>query len=91
MADAEKILSGIQRRRERTLETALTGYWLEREDCPGRMFAGTTPAEVAATLAVELQDDFDSKLPSDEVSIIRLVPYETSQNEIDALPEFQGW
>ncbi len=69
----------------------IIAYWLEREDCPGRMLAGTTPHEVAEALKQELVDDRDSTLPADELSTIRLVPYETTQAEIDALPEFQGW
>ena len=68
---------------------AVTGYKLTRDDCSGWCFAGVTPSEVADTLKNEL--DSHEGLPADECGSISIVAYETTQAEIDALPEFGGW
>ena len=68
---------------------ALVGYKLCREGCYGWCFAGVTPSEVAETLKNEL-DNHDG-LAADECGEIGIVAYETTQAEIDALPEFEGW
>jgi hypothetical protein len=88
---ATDILANIQRERERTPETAITAWWIERTDCGGKVFAGVTAEEVASALKHELQTDIDEGLTPDEMSVFKIVPYETSQAEIDALPDFEGW
>lgn len=67
----------------------LVGYKLSRPDCPGWMFCGVTPEEVAACLKNEI--DSHEGLGPDEIGQMILEPYMTSQAEIDAMPEFQGW
>lgn len=69
----------------------MIGYWIERDDVGGRIFAGVTAEEVVATLKEELENDYDSGLPELELSVISLHPVEITQEEIDAMPEFQGW
>ena len=67
----------------------LVGYKITRPDCGGWMFAGTTAAEVAKTLKneTEMSDD----LPADEFGGIHIEAFETTQEEIDNMPEFPGW
>lgn len=70
-------------------DKTIIAYKIERPDCGGWMHAGVTVQEVCATLANEL--DFQEGLGVDERGTIHIVPYETTQEEIDALPEFEGW
>ncbi len=67
----------------------MVAYKLSRPDCGGWMFAGTTPEEVAECVKNEL--DMHEGLPADECGEIAIEAYETTQEEIDALPEFEGW
>ncbi len=67
----------------------ITAFRLRRPDCPGWMFVGTTPAEAADAVRNELENE--DGLPADERGSIILEPYTTTQPEIDALPEFEGW
>ena len=53
------------------------------------MFAGTTAAEVAKTLKNEMEMSDD--LPADEFGGIHIEAFETTQEEIDNMPEFPGW
>lgn len=78
---------------DETKAGTIVGYWLERPDVGRsvRLFAGSTADEVAATVHSELDDDYYEGLPAAERGPITLVPFETTQEEIDALPEFEGW
>ncbi len=67
----------------------MTGYKLTRSGPSGWIFCGTTPTEVAYVLKHEL--DSDEGLPADERCVITLTPFEITQEEIDNMPEFQGW
>ena len=67
----------------------MIGYKMTRVDCSGWMYMGTTPREVADTLFNELE--MHEGLTVEECGEIAIVGYETTQEEIDALPEFQGW
>lgn len=67
----------------------LVAYRIKRDDCDGWLFAGQTPTEVADTLRDQLHTH--EGLPADECDTITVEAYETTQAEIDALPEFSGW
>lgn len=67
----------------------ITAFKLYRPDCSGWMFAGTTSVEVVDVLKNELESE--EGLPADERGSIVIEAYFTTQEEIDALPEFQGW
>ena len=67
----------------------MVAYKLTRPDCGGWMHAGVTPAEVACCIENELKAH--EGMTADECGTIVIEPYETIQDEIDALPEFQGW
>ena len=66
----------------------LVGYKLRREDCGGWMFMGTTPQEVANTLRSEIEADGGIMIAC---SVMRIEPCEVTQEEIDNMPEFEGW
>jgi len=66
----------------------MIGYELRRSGTGGVLFAGTTPEEVAATLKNELECE-DSQLEFRDV--ITLTPIEITQEQIDNMPEFEGW
>ena len=66
----------------------LKGYWLTRENGCGKMFTGVNPDEVLNTLRVELECNFDG---SCEHESLTLEPCELTQEEIDNMPEFDGW
>lgn len=68
---------------------AIVGYKLTRPDCGGWCFAGTTPEEVGETIRNELGGN--EGLSAEECGEIQIVAYDTTQEEIDKLPEFQGW
>ena len=68
---------------------ALVGYKVKRTGCPGWIFAGTTPKEVADTIKNEI--DSHEGLAADECGLLAIEAYETTQAEIDALPDFEGW
>ena len=68
----------------------MIGHKLKREDCGGTwVFCGTTPQEVAVALKNEL--DSEDGLSVDERSTIILEPFEITQDEIENMPEFEGW
>ncbi len=67
----------------------MIAYKITRSECSGWCHAGSTIEEVINTLKNEL--DMNEGLSVDELDQITLVPYETTQEEIDSLPEFQGW
>ena len=65
-------------------------YRLKRSDCGGRwLFAGTTPEQVAEVVKAEI--DGNEGLPVDECSQFVIEAYETTESEIEALSEFDGW
>ena len=53
------------------------------------MFAGTTIDDVANCLKSELEMNGDGDAL--ELGPIQIESYETTQAEIDELPEFEGW
>ncbi len=67
----------------------VVGYKMTRANCSGWMFMGTTPQEVANCLCNEL--DMHAGLTAEECGEITIVGYETTQEAIDDLPDFQGW
>lgn len=69
----------------------MIGYWLTRSTCPGRCFAGTSASEVANAIRYEVECDLGSGLPFDEIDIISVEAVEITQEQIDEMPEFQGW
>ncbi len=67
----------------------MTGYKLYRADCSGWLFCGTTPKEVGDAVKNEIEGD--GGLPCDECDQILIRPFEITQEEIDNMPEFEGW
>lgn len=67
----------------------IIAYKMSRPDCPGFMHAGVTPEDVAWCLKNEIESQ--EGLTPDECGQIIIEAYETTQEEIDALPEFGGW
>ena len=67
----------------------IVGYKLTRGTCPKWCFAGTSPHDVAAVLKDEL--DSHEGLSAEECDQIVIEAYETTQDEIDALCDFEGW
>lgn len=68
----------------------VVGYKLTRPESGNTwMFAGTTPEEVAKTVACEIENN--EGLSPDECGRIVIEAYETTQAEIDNMPEFPGW
>lgn len=53
------------------------------------MFAGVTPLEVAETIKNEIESC--GELSAEEFGCLQIEAYETTQEEIDRLPEFTGW
>jgi len=53
------------------------------------MFLGTDPDEVGKALGHELESN--EGLPADECGQVVIEAFEITQDEIDAMPEFQGW
>lgn len=69
----------------------MIGYFIERSDFPGRLFCGTSADEVVACLRTEIESDLSEGLSADELSVFEIVPMEVTQEEIDKMPEFDGW
>lgn len=67
----------------------VVGYKLTRPALGGWIHAGVTPKEVADALTNEL--DLHEGLSAEECDEICITAYETTQGEIDSLPEFDGW
>lgn len=67
----------------------IVAYRIKRDEHSGWVHAGVTPQEVADALRNDLYGD--EGLPLDERESLTIEPYETTQAEIDALPEFGGW
>jgi hypothetical protein len=70
-------------------EQKLVGYILRRSDCPGGLFLGVTPNEVADAFKTELENQ--DNLPASEMSVFTIEPIETTLTEILSMPEFEGW
>lgn len=68
----------------------MTGYKLTREDCGTWMFAGTTVQEVLNTLKTELECDFEEPNHNYRCTF-QITPFEVTQEEIDNMPDFEGW
>lgn len=70
----------------------MIGYRLQRQHQGNRwLFLGTTPDEIARAIKSELEMDMSSDLPADELEELRIVPVEISQEELDTMPDFEGW
>ena len=67
----------------------ITAYWLERQSCRGKCFAGITAKQVADTVRNEIEMEAD--LPADERDAIQVTAYETTALAILTLPDFEGW
>ena len=68
----------------------MIGYRLKRESQGERwLFLGTTSAEVSRGIKDEI--DSDAGLGVDEIDKQIIEPVEISQQEIDEMPDFQGW
>ena len=67
----------------------VVGYKIGRVGFSTWIFGGTTPSEVAA--AIESEIDMNEGLPVDECDALTIEPYETTLDEINQLPEFEGW
>lgn len=68
----------------------IIGYRLVREDNSGIwLHAGTTAKDVVAIVQSEIEAN--EGLSVDELYSFMIEPYETTQEEIDSLPEFKGW
>lgn len=68
----------------------IIAYRVTRSGGSGWMFAGVTIQEVLDTLKTELEVDFGEGHINDR-DCLTIVPYLTTQERIDALPEFEGW
>ena len=64
-------------------------YKVRRPDCSGWIYAGRMPGEVAEVIKNEL--DSHDGLSAEECGELHIEAYETTQEEVDALPEFPGW
>jgi len=68
----------------------IVAYKLSRPDAGGGwMHAGINPLEIGVTISNEIAAN--EGLPADECDKIVLEAHETTQAEIDSLPEFGGW
>lgn len=67
----------------------MVGYKLSLASCPGWMYLGTEPQEVADALRNELESN--EGLSVDEIEEMTIEAFEITQEEIDKMPEFQGW
>ena len=67
----------------------MVGYKLTITEGIGWMFCGTTPKEVSECLRNEL--DTHEGLSVEEIDEITIEAFEITQEEIDNMPEFQGW
>lgn len=85
-ANGEQI---VPKRRVKPAGTKVTAYRLKRPDGSGWMHAGVEIDEVLNTIRCELESQHE--LRAEERGEIQIVAYETTQEEIDALPEFEGW
>jgi hypothetical protein len=67
----------------------MIGYILRRKLCGRWIFIGTTPEDVA--IGVRNEIDSHEGLSLDECDVLIIEPREISQDEIDNMPEFDGW
>lgn len=66
----------------------ILGYMLAFDAISGSLFAGITPAEVAETVCYELEAQQDCAL---DAGTLRLTPIMVTCNEINSMPEHEGW
>ena len=71
------------------MSNKLIGYKLTRPDCPGWMFLGVKPKDVGEALGRELEGN--EGLSAEECGEVVIEAFEITQDEIDNMPEFQGW
>jgi len=67
----------------------MIAYKLKRGMCDGWIGGLVTPKEAGEAVASEISGE--EGLGHDERDTFTIEPYETTQAEIDALPEFSGW
>jgi hypothetical protein len=67
----------------------MIGYKLINSECPGWMFLGTDLNEVGNAIVSELQNN--EGLSVEECAKLTIEAFEITQEEIDKMPEFQGW
>ena len=71
-------------------EKTVTAYRITIPEAGGGWcYAGITPSEVAEAIKNEVE--MNESLSAEECGTLVISAYETTQTEIDALPEFQGW
>jgi len=74
---------------KKSMSNKITACKITRPDCSGWMFAGTTSAEVANTVQAEIESNLAEGAGS--FGDIHIEEYRTTQEEIDYMPEFEGW
>ena len=74
---------------DRLNQQKITAYKLRRGDSGSWIFAGVTAEELVNTLKAEMEGELE--LPFVERTTYIIEPYETTQLEIDYMPEFEGW
>lgn len=67
----------------------MIGYKLKRTDCDGWLFLGTKPREVGIVFAEELQSN--DGLSPEEIGGYLIEPFVITPEEIENMPEFDGW
>lgn len=67
----------------------LIGYKLTRPNCGGWLFLGTDPAQIGDAIRYELESERD--FPIEDREQFTIHPMEITQEEIDTMPEFEGW
>lgn len=66
----------------------LIGYQLRRDRVGGVLFLGVTPAEIASAFQNELESE---EAGFDDRDTFTIEPVEITQEQIDNMPEFEGW
>lgn len=67
----------------------MIAYKLKRKNVGGWIGGLVTPKQVSECIANEICSD--EGLTIEELDTFIIEPYETTQEEIDSLPEFAGW
>lgn len=67
----------------------IVAYKLTRSGCDGWIVLGPNTHDIGVAVANEL--DGNGGMPADECDTITLTPFETIQEHLDGLPEFDGW
>ena len=71
----------------------MIGYRLEYEDRSGSVFLGTNAKDISKAFHDEMESDIDvmTQVSLENMPVFKIIPFELSQEEIDNMPEFQGW